>query len=149
MAIIAIIDVPVLTCMCFPRFRVLLVTDKHFSEQTLFFWAFMYTNAVQGLIFIALTVATYKLVQRLNKIEAEMTSFSFSNEKRNVLLTVFAFDFFSLIRIGLAITVLPYVYSNTLFSLFTDLMLSILSLTICDLAPLVFVMLLHRANFKR
>ena len=65
--------------------------------------------------------------------------------------TVIGFDVIYLLRIALGFTMIPWMYSGSAFggSPFVNLEFSIATCTILDLTPLVFVMILHRRNFKR
>jgi len=67
-----------------------------------------------------------------------------------VLETVIGFDVIYSVRIILGFTLIPWMYSGTTYmSAFWNLEISIITCTLLDLTPLVFVMLLHRTNFKR
>ena len=68
-----------------------------------------------------------------------------------MLRTVIGFDVIYLLRIALGFTMIPWMYSGSAFggSPFINLEFSIATCTVLDLTPLVFVMILHRRNFKR
>ena len=98
-----------------------------------------------------LTISTWWLFRKLNQLEATCTYISFKKEKRDVFFTVILFDFMYLLRIVLGYTLIPWMYAGSAFdgSRFKSLETSLITCSVLDLTPIVFVMILHRSNFKR
>ncbi len=110
-----------------------------------------YIVSLQSFYWILLTISTWYLFAKLNQLEATCTYISFKKEKRDVFFTVILFDVMYFIRIVLGYTLIPWMYAGTAFNgnKFKSLEISLATCSILDLTPMVFVMLLHRSNFKR
>jgi hypothetical protein len=117
----------------------------------MFSYVTYYIVSLQSFYWILLTISTWYLFAKLNQLETTCTYISFKKEKRDVFFTVILFDVMFLIRIALGFTVIPWMYGGTVFNgnQFKNLEISLTTCTIIDLTPMVFVMLLHRSNFKR
>ena len=120
-------------------------------DHTLFSQLTYYLVTVQTVLFVFLTISTHNLFTKLNQLESTCTYISFRKEKRNVFFTMIMFDVMYLLRILLGFTLIPWMYSGQAFggSKFKSLETSIVTCSLLDLTPIVFVMLLHRSNFER
>ena len=117
----------------------------------MFSYVTYYIVSLQSFYWILLTISTWYLFVKLNQLEATCTYISFKKEKRDVFFTVILFDVMYFIRIVLGYTLIPWMYAGTAFNgnKFKSLEISLATCSILDLTPMVFVMLLHRSNFKR
>ena len=148
LAIIFLISAPVYVGYFFPQIK---DRPTQIWDHTLFSQLTYYLVTVQTVLFIFLTISTHNLFTKLNQLESTCTYISFKKEKRDVFFTMILFDIMYLLRILLGFTLIPWMYSGQAFggSKFKSLETSIVTCSLLDLTPIVFVMLLHRSNFKR
>jgi hypothetical protein len=108
-----------------------------------------YIILVFGLMFVAMSILLFQIVQRINRVAGRLLDFAgegkraLESEKVQLTIVLIVFDISFLIKVCLCATIFPKEYSGEITSPFASRMISIAPAIFMDAVPIFCVLYMH------